>query len=306
MEFISLSNFPEAKNDFTALTTKSPTMLQQENGCALLTRNGFRASALVRCLLCRLKRSIYGLKQSPRAWFDKLSAVVLSYGFRRAYSDHSVFVRQQTSGVIILVFYVDDIIVTGSDNEGIVELKAHLNKDFQTKDLGHLRDFLGIEVARSKYGVSLSQRKYLTYLLSESGMLGARPAETPMDSNVKFEAEQGELCSAPGRYRRLVGKLIYLTVTRPDIAFAVGVVSQFMHAPRQPHWEAVCRILRYLKNAPGKGLMYRPSDSLDMKGFSDADWAGNHDDRRSTSGYCTFSNMEEQEAECSGPIECRG
>lgn len=99
MEFISLSNFPEAKNDFTALTTKSPTMLQQENGCAL----------------CRLKRSIYGLKQSPRAWFDKLSAVVLSYGFRRAYSDHSVFVRQQTSGVIILVFYVDDIIVTGSD-----------------------------------------------------------------------------------------------------------------------------------------------------------------------------------------------
>ena len=88
-------------------------------------------------------------------------------------------------------------------------------------------------------------------------MLGARPAETPMDSNVKFEAEQGELCSDPGRYRRLVGKLIYLTVTRPDIAFAIGVVSQFMHAPRQPHWEAVCRILRYLKNAPGKGLIGR-------------------------------------------------
>ena len=134
MEFISLSNFPEAKNDFTALTTKSPTMLQQENGCALLTRplsiKFWRASALVRCLLCRLKRSIYGLVTQ----FDKLSAVVLSYGFRRAYSDHSVFVRQQTSGVIILVFYVDDIIVTGSDNEGIVELKAHLNKDFQTKD----------------------------------------------------------------------------------------------------------------------------------------------------------------------------
>lgn len=109
-----------------------------------------------------------------------------------------------------------------------------------------------------------------------------------MDSSVKLDANNGDLFEDIGRYHRLVGKLIYLTVTRPDITYAVGVVSWFMHAPRKPHWEAICRILRYLNRAPGKGLLYRPSSSLSISGFSNADWAGNYDDRRSTSGYCTF------------------
>ena len=124
--------------------------------------------------------------------------------------------------------------------------------------------------------------------LFETGLLGARPADTHMDSTVKLDGEHGELFSDVGRYRRLVRKLIYLIVTCPDITYVVGVVSQYMHAPRQPHYEAIYRILRYLKSAPRRGLLYKPSASLFVVGFSDADWAGSCSDRRSTSGYCTF------------------
>uniref|UniRef100_A0A2N9F358 Uncharacterized protein n=1 Tax=Fagus sylvatica TaxID=28930 RepID=A0A2N9F358_FAGSY len=205
-------------------------------------------------LVCRLQKTLYGLKQSPRAWFDRFSAVVLGYGFQRSTSDHSVFVRHSSNGTIVLIVYVDDIIISGSDSTDIADLKTYLSKHFHTKDLGALRYFLGIEVARSSQGIFLSQRKYILDLLSETGLLGARPADTPMDSTVKLDGEHGELFSDVGRYRRLVWKLIYLTVTRPDITFVVGVVSQYMHAPRQPHYEAIYRILRYLKGAPGRGL----------------------------------------------------
>lgn len=112
--------------------------------------------------------------------------------------------------------------------------------------------------------------------------------DTPTDSTAKLDSEQGDLFVDVGRYRRLVGKLIYLTVTRPDITYAVGVVSQYMSAPQHPHFDAVCRILRYLKGAPGRGLLYKPFASLSVTGFSDADWASLRSDRRSASGYCTF------------------
>ena len=127
--------------------------------------------------------------------------------------------------------YVDDIVVTGSDKDGISDLKVYLNKHFHMKDLGHLRYFLGIEVARSKQGIFISQRKYVLDLLKETGMLSSKSSETPMDPNIKFNKDDGELLHDPGRYRRLVGKFIYLTVTRPDITFAVGIVSQFMCNP---------------------------------------------------------------------------
>jgi hypothetical protein len=173
---------------------------------------------------------------NPRAWFDRFSAVVLGYGFQHSTSDHSVFVRHSSNGTIVLIVYVDDIIISGSDSTGIADLKTYLNKHFHTKDLGALRYFLGIEVAHSSQGIFLSQRKYVLDLLSKTGLLGARPTDTPMDSTVKLDDEHGELFSDVGQYRRLVGKLIYLTVTRPDITYAVGVVSQYMHAPRQPHY----------------------------------------------------------------------
>ncbi|RVW55440.1 Retrovirus-related Pol polyprotein from transposon RE1 [Vitis vinifera] len=185
---------------------------------------------------------------------------------------------------IYLVVYVDDIVITGSDQDGIQKLKQHLFTHFQTKDLGKLKYFLGIEIAQSSSGVVLSQRKYALDILEETGMLDCKPVDTPMDPNVKLVPGQGEPLGDPGRYRRLVGKLNYLTITRPDISFLVSVVSQFLQSPCDSHWDAVIRILRYIKSTPGQGVLYENRGHTQVVGYTDADWAGSPTDRRSTSG----------------------
>jgi hypothetical protein len=159
-----------------------------------------------------------------------------------------------------------------------------LKNEFDIKDLGKLSYFLGIEIAYSNKDLFLSKRKYTLNLLKE---LGAKPTNTPMETNTKLRLEEGELLADIGQYQRLVGKLIYLTVTRPDISFAVSMVSQFMHAPRTSHLSAIDRIHRYLKCTPGQGIWMRKNGSNDVVGFSDADWAGSCD-RKSTTGFCTF------------------
>ncbi|KAJ9683174.1 hypothetical protein PVL29_018954 [Vitis rotundifolia] len=240
-------------------------------------------------LVCRLHRSLYGLKQSPRAWFGRFSSVVQEFGMLRSTADHSVFYHHNSLGQsIYLVVYVDDIVITGSDQDGIQKLKQHLFTHFQTKDLGKLKYFLGIEIAQSSSGVVLSQRKYALDILEETGMLDCKPVDTPMDPNVKLVPGQGEPLGDPGRYRRLVGKLNYLTITRPDISFPVSVVSQFLQSPCDSHWNAVIRILRYIKSTPGQGVLYENRGHTQVVGYTDADWAGSPTDRRSTSGYCVF------------------
>ena len=196
--------------------------------------------------------------------------------------------------------------VTGNNLEEIVKLKKDLAQEFEVKDLGPLRYFLGLEFARTSEGISVSQRKYTLDLLKETGMLGARPAETPMEMNCKLEIKPEGKSVNKERYQRLVGKLIYLSHTRPDISYAVGVVSQFASNPQKEHMEAIDRILRYLKTTPGKGLFFSKGnqqgieiytdgtkkksdfDDSEVEVFTDADWAGSIDDRRSTTGYCTF------------------
>lgn len=241
-------------------------------------------------LVCLLKKSIYGLRQSPRDWSGCFSTSLYQFGLTRCSVDHSVFYKHSIHGSIFLVVYVDDIIITGNDEKGICDLKTYLNDQFQTKDLGKLKYFLGIEVARSARGMCLMQRKYTLNLLKDAGMLGCKPVENPMDPNTKLmkDEDAGPLYIDTGRYRRLVGKLNYLTITRPDIAFPVSVVSQFMATPRVTHMEAVIRILRYLKGTPGVGLVYTPNGHTNVEGYSDADWAGSPFDRRSTTGYCVF------------------
>ena len=239
--------------------------------------------------VCRLRKSLYGLKQSPRAWFERFTKVVKGYGFVQCQSDHTLFVKHFPEGKLaILIVYVDDIILTGNHEGKIDLLKKLLTKEFEIKDLGNLKYFLVMEIARSKKGMAVSQRKYVLDLLNETGMLGCKPAETPMDSTVKLEESDGSPPVDKGRYQRLVGKLIYLSHTRPDIGFSVSMVSQFMNNPTEKHMTAVTRILRYLKMTQGKGLFFQRTTKKEIEIFSDADWAGSVTDRRSTSGYCSF------------------
>lgn len=154
-----------------------------------------------------------------------------------------------------LLIYVNDILITGNDLTAISALKKFLHSHFRIKDLGNLKYFLGIEISRSKKGISISQRKYTLEILKDGGFLGAKPVNFPMEQNMKL-SDEGELLRDPFQYRRVVGRLIYLTITRPDITYSVHVLSRFIHAPHKPHMEVALRVLRYLKNNPGQGLFF--------------------------------------------------
>ncbi|KAL0641356.1 hypothetical protein Bca4012_102542 [Brassica carinata] len=240
----------------------------------------------------RLKKAIYGLKQSPRAWYRKLSTTLNGRGFRKSELDHTLFTLVTPSGIVVLLVYVDDIIITGSDKEEIQATKDFLKSVFEIKDLGEMKYFLGIEICRSKEGLFLSQRKYTLDLLKDAGKLDGKTAKTPLEDGYKVPRE-GEIEDSPPfkdakLYRKLVGKLIYLTITRPDICFAVNQVSQHMQAPKVHHWKMVDRILRYLSGSHGQGVWMGCNGSTEVVGYCDADWAGDRVDRRSTTGYCTF------------------
>ena len=157
---------------------------------------------------------------------------------QKSKSDHFIFYRNSQAGIILLVVYVDDIIITGNDMTGISSLKSFLHGQFHTKNLGMLKYFLGVEVMRSKREIFLSQRKYVLDLLSEIGKLATKPCQFPMAQSLHLTRE-GELFEDLERYRRLVGKLNYLAVTRHDIAYFVSVVSQYMFSPTIDHWAAV-------------------------------------------------------------------
>ena len=203
--------------------------------------------------VCRLQKSLYGLKQSPRAWFSKFSEVIEKFGIQKSKSDHSIFYKNSQASIILLVVYVDDIITTGNDMTSISLLKSFLHGQFHTKDLGMLKYFLGVEVMRSKHEIFLSQRKYLLDLLSKTGKLAAKSCQSPMAQRLYLTRED-KLFEDPERYRRLVGKLNYLTITCPNIAYFVSVISQYMSSPTVYHWAPVEQILCYLKGAPGRGI----------------------------------------------------
>jgi len=166
-------------------------------------------------------------------------------------------------------------------------VKQYLKRKSDIKDLGQLSYFLGIEITTSNKSLFLSQRKYILDLLKETDKLGTKPAHTPMETNNKLGPEQDEPLSNMGQYQKLVGKLIYLTVTRSDISFAVSMVSQFMHASRTSHLEVIDRILRYLKDTPGQEIWMKKNGTNDVVDFSNANWAGSCD-MKSTIGFCTF------------------
>ena len=238
--------------------------------------------------VCKLHKSIYGLKQASRQWFSKFSSTLIQRGFHQSISDYSLFTFITADVSLFILVYVDDIIITGNNEDAISDIKVFLSQSFSLKNLGPLRYFLGIEVSRSKQGIFLCQRKYTLDILRDSGMLGARPSSFPMEQHLNLLPSDGEPLTDPSIYRRLIGRLLYLTVTRPDIQYAVNTLSQFMQAPSSTHLDAANRVLRYLKGSVGKGLLLSASSSVSLSGYSDSDWARCPLTRRSTTGYFTM------------------
>nr|CAN82171.1 hypothetical protein VITISV_040546 [Vitis vinifera] len=239
-------------------------------------------------LVCRLWKSLYGLKQAPRCWFAKLVTALKGYGFLQSYSDYSLFTYTKGNVQINVLVYVDDLIISGNDSAALKTFKAYLSDCFKMKDLGVLKYFLGIEVARSSAGLFLCQRKYTLDIVSEAGLLGAKPCGFSIEQNHRLGLANGELLSNPESYRRLVGRLIYLAVTRPNLAYSVHILSQFMQEPRIEHWEVALRVVHYLKGTPGQGILLRADSDLSLQGWCDSDWAACPVTRRSLSGWLVF------------------
>ncbi|CAH9129165.1 unnamed protein product [Cuscuta epithymum] len=235
--------------------------------------------------VCKLQKSLYGLRQASRNWYKKFTQALTGVGFRQSKADHSLFIFRQGTIYTFVLIYVDDVLLAGNDTTHISSVKNYLDKKFSIKDLGKLKYFLGIEVARSPEGFVLSQRKYTLDILEESGLLAGRPSSFPMEQNLKLRPNDGSKPVDAHSYRRLIGRLLYLTVTRPDIVYSVSQLSQFLSKPLQTHLDAAIRVLRYLKQTPGQGIFLSSDDDLTLKGYCDADWAGCSFTRRSSTGY---------------------
>ena len=237
--------------------------------------------------VCKLHRSLYGLKQAPRAWFQRFSDFLFQLGFEESTCDYSLFVFDRQGIYIILLIYVDDILITGNNPRQVAHLIQKLGSLFLMKDLGPLSYFLGIEVKYNGDAMHLCQSKYALDLLTCTKFTDAKPISTPVSSGQKLSAHIGDPYVKPEMYRSVVGALQYLTITRPDLSYAVNQVCQFMHSPKNTHWMAVKRILRYLKATYNHGLLYQPGTAT-LTAYSDADYAGNPDTRHSTGGFCVY------------------
>ncbi|XP_031255632.1 uncharacterized protein LOC116113620 [Pistacia vera] len=217
-------------------------------------------------------------------------------GFTQSKHEYSLFTWHKGTTVIALIIYVDDILITGNDESSICTLREHLNKNFRIKDLGEPKYFLGIEIARSPAGISLSQRKYVLELVSDSGLSTCKPSIIPVEQNIKLTSQQYDyetassendpLLQDPTSYQRLVGRLIYLTMTRPDISYVVHILSQFMHQPKQSHMDAAIKVLKYLKGCPGLGLLLPRDGNFDITAYCDLDWGTCPMTRKSLIGFC--------------------
>lgn len=239
---------------------------------------GFSTSHLNKA--CHLRKSLYGLRQSPCNWFAKLASSLRAYGFLQSHADHTLFTYCKNR-----VFLSVLVCVAGNDSAAWLSFKKYLNNCFKIKDLSPLKYFLGIEVARSPTGIFLSQRKYTLDILSEAGVSASKPAATPMEQNHRLALVEGPFLDNPAQYRRLIGRLVYLTITCPDISYGVHTLSQFLHEPRQQHMDAAMRVFHYLKGGPGQGIVLATASSLQLNAYCDSDWASCPLTRRSVTGY---------------------
>ncbi|KAL2252169.1 UNVERIFIED_CONTAM: Retrovirus-related Pol polyprotein from transposon RE1 [Sesamum indicum] len=238
--------------------------------------------------VCKLKRSIYGLKQSSRQWNMEFTKQLEKLGFVQSKVDHCLFTITAETGFFCLLVYVDDVLIAGPCEKTISGFKTQLHNLFTIKNLGKARFFLGLEICRSDTGMIITQSKYLKDILTDTGMIQSKSTNTPLPAGLKLNAGSEEQLQKPETYRRLLGRLLYLGFTRPDICHATQQLSQYMQQPCKDHWDAALHLVRYLKGTANRGLHFNSTDCFNLEAYCDADWATCKETRRSLTGYCIF------------------
>ena len=236
--------------------------------------------------VCKLTKALYGLKQAPRAWFDTFSSYIIDYGFKCSKSDPSMFTYHKCDKSMVLLLYVDDMLLTDSDERLLQQLIDSLSVRFSMKDMGVPEYFLGIEMVTHQKGIFLHQKAYTEDILRQAQMFDCSPMPTPLPQRV--ENLDPSSFPEPTYFRSLASKLQYLTITRPDIQFAANFICQRMHSPTVSDFGLLKRIMRYLKGTSELGLHIKKDLTMSLLAFCDSDWAGCQDTRRSTTGFCTF------------------
>lgn len=235
----------------------------------------------------KLNKAIYGLKQASRAWYKKVDACLLKLGYKKSKLEPCMFIKNTKKGRNIVTLYVDDFFIFSDDLNETINLKKVLSNQFKLKDLGPVKQCLGmsVNIDKEQGEITLSQSLYIEHLLEKFNMVDCKTADTPIEISLKIEKGQGAQAGIP--FQRLIGSLMYLAVlTRPDIAFSVNYLSQFNNCYTDEHWSYAKRILKYLKRTKNFGLKYLKESNSEITGFVDADWASNHLDRKSYTGYC--------------------
>jgi hypothetical protein len=236
------------------------------------------------CLM--IIRALYGLRQSPRAWYNKLRSTLISWGWRMSAYDSCVFINDNTG--LILEVHVDDINIMGKDLQPILDFKNQISRTFSMTDDGECSWYLGMHVEQKPGEIRIHQKKYIDEIVSRYGFSDVAPVKTPLDKDVKLSTQDGYTAHPKLRkeYQSKVGSLNFASnQTRPDIAFATGYVARYASNPNQEHMKAADRIFAYLRSDPGKGIVYSGKHGLQLRGFVDSDFAGCEDSRRSTTGW---------------------
>ncbi|GJV54051.1 retrovirus-related pol polyprotein from transposon TNT 1-94 [Tanacetum coccineum] len=236
----------------------------------------------------RLKKALYGLKQAPRAWYDKLSAFLIKSGFTKGVVDPTLFTRKTGKHLLLVQIYVDDIIFASTNPKACKLFAFEMNSTFKMSMMGQMSFFLGLQVSQNPRGIFINQSKYAQEILKKFGFDSCTPIDTPMAERPNLDEDKGGKLIDPTRFRGMVGSLMYLSASRPDIVFAVCMCARYQAKPTEMHLTAIKRIFRYLKGTIHMGLWYPKDSGFELKAFADADYAGCHDTRRSTSGSAQF------------------
>jgi hypothetical protein len=236
----------------------------------------------------KLKKALYGLKQAHRAWYEHLTTYLLAKGFTRGQANRTLFIRNQGTHKLIAQIYVDDIIFGATLDSLAHEFFDEIKQEFEMSMIGELNYFLGLQVKKTAEGIFISQSKYANDLVKRFGLDGKSRARTPISTSVKISSDLAGKPVDPSLYKSMIGSLLYLIASRPNIAFNVGVCARFQANPKESHLIAVKRIIRYVNDTLFYGILYSRETNLVVARYSDADWAGNAEDRKSTSGGCFY------------------